>query len=130
MACMRVAVAVWNGRVSPVFDVASRLNIVEVFGREAASVEEHELRNDRVQGLRELGVEVLICGAISHDLEERVLAAGIEVVAEIRGEACDVIRAFAEDKLARPEFSMPGCHSRRRRPGRPLIADPIFALEN
>lgn len=125
---MRVAVPVWCDRVSPVFDVADHLTIVEIFGREAASVEEHLLRHDRVQGLRELGVDVLICGAISHDLEERVLAAGIEVVAEIRGETCDVIRAFAEDKLARPEFSMPGCHSRRRRPARSPVVESISAL--
>jgi predicted Fe-Mo cluster-binding NifX family protein len=126
---MRVAVPVWNGRVSPVFDAAGHLLIVEVFGHEAASVEGCELRQDCVQVLRELGVEVLICGAISNDLEERVLAAGIEVVAEIRGRVDDVIRAHAEDKLARPEFSMPGCHSRRRRPRGKPSAEPVSALE-
>jgi predicted Fe-Mo cluster-binding NifX family protein len=123
---MRVAVPVWDGRVSPVFDVAGHLVIVEVFGHEAAAIEEHELRPDRVQALRELGVEVLICGAISHDLEERVLAACIEVVAEVRGKVDEVIRAYAEDKLARPEFSMPGCHSRRRRTGTPRLAEVVM----
>jgi predicted Fe-Mo cluster-binding NifX family protein len=114
--------------VSPVFDVAGHLVIAEVFGHEAASIEEHQLRSDRVQALRELGVDVLICGAISHDLEERVLAACIDVVAEIRGQADEVIRAFAEDKLARPEFSMPGCHSRRRRTTKPRLAQAMTAV--
>jgi len=111
--------------VSPVFDVAGHLLIVEVFGREPASIEGCDLRQDTVQVMRELGVEVLICGAISNDLEERVLAAGIEVVAEIRGRVDDVIRAYADDKLARPEFSMPGSHSRRRLPGRPRLAEAV-----
>jgi len=102
--------------------------IVEVFGHEAASVEEHRLRPDRVQALRELGVEVLVCGAISRDLEERILAAGIEVVAEIRGPVGEVIRAFAEGGLTHPEFAMPGCHIRRRRAGKPRLAEAITAV--
>jgi predicted Fe-Mo cluster-binding NifX family protein len=113
--------------VSPVFDVAGCLMIVEVFGHEPASIEEHRLVPDRVQALREHGIDILICGAISHDLEERVLAAGIEVVAEIRGDTNEVIRAFATNQLVRPEFSMPGCHSRRRRPGNVRLAGAVTA---
>jgi predicted Fe-Mo cluster-binding NifX family protein len=113
---MRIVVPVWNGRVSPVCDVATHVIVVDVAGGEAAFEEEHVIRGaDRVRALSELGVDVLICGAISIDLEERLLAAGIEVIAEMRGEVREVVRAYLEGKILQPGFSMPGGSSRRRR---------------
>lgn len=112
---MRIAIPVWSGRVSPVFDVAQRLMVVEVIGGEATFTEQHDLEGrDRVSLLPELGVDVLLCGAVSQELEERLLAAGVELVMEIRGEVDTVVRAYLDGGLARPWFSMPGCHSRRR----------------
>ncbi len=113
---MRIAIPVWSGRVSPVYDVARRVMVVEVLGGEATFTEQHDIEGrDRVSLLSEVGVDVLLCGAVSQELEERVLAAGVEVVMEIRGEADAVIRAYLDGGLAQPWFSMPGCHSRRRR---------------
>jgi predicted Fe-Mo cluster-binding NifX family protein len=113
---MRLAVPVWSGRVSPVFDVAKKLLIVEVIGGEATFTEEHSVEDrDRVSVMSQLGIDVLLCAAVSHGLEERLLAAGVELVMEIRGVVDDVIRAYLDGSLAQPWFSMPGCHSRRRR---------------
>jgi predicted Fe-Mo cluster-binding NifX family protein len=113
---MRIVIPVWNGRVSPVCDVATRVIVVDVAGGEAAFEEEHHIRGpDRVRALSELGVDVLICGAISVDLEERLLAAGIDVVAEMRGSARELVRAYLDGEILQPCFSMPGGSSRRRR---------------
>jgi predicted Fe-Mo cluster-binding NifX family protein len=113
---MRIVVPVWNGRVSPVCDVATHVMVVDVAGDEAAFEEEHVIHgSDRVRALSELGADVLICGAISVDLEERLLASGIEVVAEIRGPSEEVVRRYLDGSLIQPGFSMPGCFSRRRR---------------
>lgn len=113
---MRLAVPLWSGRVSPVFDVAKKLLIVEVIGGEATFTEEHTVQGrDRVSTLSQLGVTVLLCAAVSQELEERLLAAGVELVMEIRGEVDDVIRAYLDGSLAQRRFSMPGCHSRQRR---------------
>jgi predicted Fe-Mo cluster-binding NifX family protein len=126
---MRIAVPVWSGRVSPVFDVARCLMIVEVIGGEATFTEQHDLEcRDRVSLLSEIGVDVLLCGAVSQELEERVLAAGVELVMEIRGEADAVIRAYLDGGLAQPWFSMPGCHSRRRVARRPQSAKDLAAV--
>jgi len=123
---MRVALPVWANRVSPVFDVARQILIVEVIGGEAAFSENHGVRGpDRVGLLSALGADVVICGAISHDLEERLVASGVEVVTEIRGNVEDVIRAYADGSLTSTRFSMPGCHCRRRRPGRPRLSDDL-----
>jgi predicted Fe-Mo cluster-binding NifX family protein len=117
---MRIALPVWAGRVSPVFDVAEQILVVDIVGGEAAFSENHIVRGADRAGLpAELGVEALICGAISHELEERLIASGIEVVTEIRGEVRDVIRAYADGSLTSARFSMPGSHSRRRRARRP-----------
>lgn len=127
---MRIAVPIWSGRVSPVFDVAKRLMIVAVIGGEATFTEKHDLEGrDRVGLLTEFGVDVLLCGAVSCELEERMLAAGVELVMEIRGEVDAVIRAYLDGSLAQPQFSMPGCHSRRRvaRRPRPTVAGTISA---
>jgi predicted Fe-Mo cluster-binding NifX family protein len=83
--------------------------VVDVAGGEAAFEKEHLIRGpDRVRALSELGVDVLICGAISVDLEERLLAAGIEVVAEMRGEVREIVRAYLDGEILQPGFSMPG----------------------
>jgi predicted Fe-Mo cluster-binding NifX family protein len=113
---MRLAVPVWSGRVSPVFDVAKKLLIVEVIGGEATFTEEHTVEDrDPTSALSQLGVTVLLCGAVSQELEERLLAAGVELVMEIRGEVEEVVRAYLDGSLAQPWYSMPGCRSRRRR---------------
>lgn len=124
---MRIAVPIWSGRVSPVFDVAKRLLVADVIGGEATFTEEHDVDGrERVGVLSQLGVDVLLCAAVSQDLEERLLAAGIELVVEIRGAADDVIRAYLDGSIAQPRFSMPGCHSRRRAPRR-LRSDDVVA---
>ena len=126
---MRLAVPVWSGRVSPVFDVAKKVLVVDVIGGEATFTEEHTVEDrDRVGALCQLGVSVLLCGAVSHDLEERLLAAGVELVVEIRGEVDEVVRAYLDGSLAQPRFSMPGCHSRRRVARRPRPADAMAAV--
>jgi predicted Fe-Mo cluster-binding NifX family protein len=129
LVVMELVIPVWEGRVSPVFDVATRLLLIDVIGGEASFT--HELavqRADRVAMVVELGADVLVCGAISRDLEQRLLASGVEVVAEIRGEVPEVIRAYLEGALGGARYSMPGSHGRRRRPrslqSRGGIADP------
>jgi predicted Fe-Mo cluster-binding NifX family protein len=112
---MRLAVPIWEGRISPLLDVATRLMGVDVIGGEAAFTEIHPLaRADRACAVTELGVNVLICGAITRDLEQRLVASGVEVIAEIRGDAREVVRAAIEGKLLQPCFLLPGSHSRRR----------------
>jgi predicted Fe-Mo cluster-binding NifX family protein len=125
---MRLAVPIWDGRVSPVLDVARRVLLVEVIGGEATFQREHVLDHpDPVSALAELGVDVLVCGALSHELEERLLATGIEVVAEVRGEVQEVVRAYLDGAPMRRGLAMPGCHTRRRRPHRALLAEMVSA---
>ena len=108
-----IAIPHFQGRVSPVFDVASRLTVVRVKGRlelERREVTLFEAQPDRItRSLVELGVDVLICGAISQMLKRMLHRAGVRVVAQVCGEVEAVLQAFLSRTLDAPEFGLPGC---------------------
>jgi len=110
---MRVALPVWNGRVSPVFDVAEHVCVLDVKDSAATHRTEHRIEDQsRVATLWGLGVDVVVCGAISRELEAALWVAGIEVVAEICGPVDRVIDAFLRGVLAEGAYFSP-CHSHR-----------------
>ncbi|MCK4341845.1 MAG: NifB/NifX family molybdenum-iron cluster-binding protein [Phycisphaerae bacterium] len=116
---MRVALPTWDGRISPVFDVARRLLVVDVerdaeIGRSEVDLEETRLAA-RASRVTALGVHVLICGAISWPLEAMLTSAGIRLIPQICGPVEDVLRAFLAGQLPDEAFLMPGCCGRRRR---------------
>lgn len=117
---MKVAIPHWQGRVSPVFDVAGSVLIAEI-GDGAAEGREEVLLNGvedpqvRAARLRECGADFLICGAISRSLEAAVLAAGVEIIPQTCGDVERVLAAFADGRLSQDAFLMPGCFGRRRR---------------
>ena len=116
---MKVAIPHWQGRVSPVFDAATRLLVVEMGdGRESGQGDWPLTATDPTQRAAELsrsGTDVLICGAISWPLEMAVSSEGIEVIAQVCGQVEEVLSAFLEGRLSDPAFLMPGCCGRRRR---------------
>lgn len=115
---MRVAISVSDGRISPVFDAARRLLVVDVEnGRElrrAERVVEEQEMAPRARRVAELSVDILICGAISRPLEGMLLSAGADVVPQTCGQAEDVLRTFMAGKLTDEAFLMPGSCGRRR----------------
>jgi predicted Fe-Mo cluster-binding NifX family protein len=103
MVGMKVAMAHWQDRISPVFDVADHLLLLEVEGRREIDRKSLRLASrspfERVKELSDLGVNVLLCGAISLSLEKALIGAGIRVVGFLGGELENVIRAFLEGSL-------------------------------
>jgi predicted Fe-Mo cluster-binding NifX family protein len=115
---MKVAIPHWQGRVSPVFDVAGNVLVAEIDGgvehsREdvALDAEDPQLRAAR---LAQTGTDLLICGAISWPLEMALSAAGIDVIPQTCGDVEQVLAAFAQGQLRQDAFLMPGCCGRRR----------------
>jgi predicted Fe-Mo cluster-binding NifX family protein len=109
----RVAIPDWHGQVSPVFDVAACVLVVDLEGG-------LELRRQivglsgltpagRVFRLEALGVTTLVCGAISRPLEELAGARGIEVVALVSGPVDTVERIVAEGRPIPEACLLPGC---------------------
>jgi predicted Fe-Mo cluster-binding NifX family protein len=109
----RIAIPTWNGRVSPVFDTASRLVVVEAgpggpYKRFEADMGD-EFLPSKVLRLTGLGVDTLICGAISRPVASMVTTAGIKLIPWISGQVEEVLQAFLKGELLTPQFIMPGC---------------------
>jgi predicted Fe-Mo cluster-binding NifX family protein len=138
----RIAITIWNNRISPVFESAGRVMVVEMVENREVSRSEWDLPvfrgNDesrgqhvrflppqfggvmvsrKVERLRELNIDLLVCGAISDFAARFVNSAGIEVVGWISGNVEEIVVALEENKIANAGFLMPGC-GRRRRGGR------------
>ena len=109
---MKAAVAVWDGRISPVFDVSRNALILTikddaVVARSLANIatSSPELKLER---LAELGVETLICGAISRPFSMMLQAGGIKIISGIAGAVEEVLQAFLHKKLSNTHYLMPG----------------------
>lgn len=106
------------GRVSPVFDVARNALVIEYTGSEAVSSAQITLHSEggtaRAREIAELGVQVVVCGAISHPFEDPLLRAGLEVFSFICGEVDEVAAAFFSKRLSAHKFDMPGCRHRHK----------------
>jgi predicted Fe-Mo cluster-binding NifX family protein len=116
---MKLALPVWQDRISPVFDVAEQLLLVEMDGgaerfrrTETLPPETAEYRARRIA---ELGVSTLICGALSRPLESLLWARGIEVLPRVCGDVEEVLQAYHVGALQEDRFAMPGCCGRMRR---------------
>ncbi|MEJ5357321.1 MAG: NifB/NifX family molybdenum-iron cluster-binding protein [Desulfobacterales bacterium] len=120
---MRVGVAYWQGRVSPVFDEARHLVVVTIaagreIGRDRLLLQTRNLW-DRVRILSEQGVDVLLCGAISSPLEKALEASGIRVFGFLTGEWEPILASFLD---ARGPAAFPEPADAKRRPVRRIKA--------
>jgi len=110
---MKVAIPIYGDYVSNVFDFAHRLLLVDIEnGREAERCEveiESRLLPRRAEQLKTLGVDVLVCGAVSRVLANMVTQSGIEILPFVTGRVDSILGAYMTGRLVRPEFSMPGC---------------------
>ena len=109
---MRSAVPIWEDRVSPVLDTASRLLVIEVENHREASrfettLDEQDLYR-RCFRIQNLGLDTLICGAISRPYFRRLMATGITVISGISGNPDAVLNAYLQGTLSHSRFSMPG----------------------
>ena len=116
---MKVALPVWQGRVSSVFDFAHRLLVVEFEkGREKSRQEiviVEQSGPNRAAMLKQLGVRVLICGAISRLLAEMINSSGIQVLPFVSGSTEQIINAYKTGQLSQPQYILPGFwHGARR----------------
>lgn len=109
---MRLAVAVWGSEVSPVFDFAHRIIVVQCDEAHEQARYQYELPEEsmssRAERLRELGVNILMCGAISNPLAKMVRGLGIILIPWKCGLIEEVLMAYFSGNLQDPRFSMPG----------------------
>ena len=122
---MKVAFPVWNERISPLFDTAAVLRVADVEGGRVVRRQDYPMPRDlpaaKVNLLLGLGVEVLLCGALSPFFARTISASGITLVSWLAGDAEEVLQRFVDGTLTDPRFSLPGFRAggrrRRRRMG-------------
>ncbi len=116
---MKVAITHWLGRVSPVFDVAGEIMLARIEQRTVVSRRFIELASEhpaeRIARLKEMEVDVLICGAVSRPLEAAIMKSGLRVIARICGDVDQVLNAFLDNDAFPDDFLMPGCYRPRQR---------------
>jgi len=109
---MRIAVSIWVDKVSPVLDTAAKLLIIEGENQKKTSCfEVYLLEQDipqRSSFIRGLDLDVLICGAVSRQLEGMLQASDIKIISGISGLAEDVLEAYFQGALLNSDFLMPG----------------------
>lgn len=120
---MKIAVTVWEDRISPVFDASRRLLIAKI---EAGRVKEQthvifdpEKPSNLARTLAALEVKVLICGAVSQVPAAIIVAGGIELIPFIAGEVDRVLHTYARGGALVPAFVMPGCRGGDSQTGNP-----------
>lgn len=115
---LRVAFAIWNSRIAPVFDTAGEVLIVESGNGQVTDEFSTRISAGSVleksDQLKAAGVEVLVCGAISRVAQGQVEAQGIKVVSFVSGDTREVIQAWLSNEIERDTYAMPGCCRRHR----------------
>jgi len=109
---MKVALPVWQGQVSSVFDFAHILLVIELEnggekGRQEIVLVEQS-GPERAATLKQLGVGILICGAISRLLTEMINGSGIQVLPFVTGSTEQIINAYKTGRLSQPQYTLPG----------------------
>ena len=86
---MRVALTVWQGRISPLFDATRMLLIAQVDKGKIAARHYEPIECDsavrRAAKLDDLEVNILICGGISDEFAKPIEAQGIRIVPFVSG---------------------------------------------
>lgn len=114
-----LAIPVWDDMVSTTFDFARKLLVVETDGGKEISRREIPLGDEapavRARRMQDLGVEVILCGAVSQPLAQAVSRAGIQTIPYVSGQVDNVLAAYLCERLAEPRFLQPGCRPGARR---------------
>ena len=117
---MKIAISIWEGKISPVFDTAARLLVLEIEGKNEVSRFETYFDEQavfrRFARIRILDIDVLICGAISRHFLDMLKSSGIQVIPWVCGSAEQVLDAFKREPngiTLDPSFLMPGCNKDR-----------------
>ncbi|PKL37461.1 MAG: hypothetical protein CVV44_14005 [Spirochaetae bacterium HGW-Spirochaetae-1] len=130
----KIAIPVFTGRISPLFDVAKEFHIFSVRNGEIVnsySVNTAGCSELSIVGkLRQEEASVIICSAISRCTADTVVAGGINLIPGVIGCVDEVIKAYTENSLVVERFAMPGCQGRGRGRRRALGQCPFYNGSN
>ena len=110
---MKVALSVWGKRISPVLDSTRMLLIADIRNHRVNGKDfepfDFESPFSRDAKLDDLGVRVLICGAVSNFFANLIETYGIQIISFITGTVDEVLDAYVGGTFSITKFRMPGC---------------------
>ena len=109
---MKIALSTFNSNLSVAFDFADTLLIFTVEDGVITDKKEYSLENTnlvlRTTEIKNLNVNVLICGCISRCSYEILTQSGIKIISHVSGPVDEIISAYLKNKILNEKFSMPG----------------------
>ena len=115
---MKVAITIWEDRISPVFDASRMLLIAEIENATIIS-KKHvtfnpEMPSYLIENLIGMDIAVLICGAVTEIPANMIEAGGIKLIPFVAGHVNEVLDSYAKNAAIRSVFLMPGCKRNNR----------------
>lgn len=106
---MRVAITIWENRISPVADSAGEMLVVDIADGSIIRRRHERFADDslfhRAERLSELCIGIFICGAISDFYSSLVEGYGIRLIPFAHGRVDEVLNQFLTSSLMRPSIS-------------------------
>jgi predicted Fe-Mo cluster-binding NifX family protein len=106
------AVPVFNGRVSPVLDCCTQFYMLKAIEKKGTAARILPVKGgsifERISEIKKLGIQVIICGAVSESFYNLLRETDIKVVCGITGAIDEVVAAYRTGTLGDARFRMPG----------------------
>ena len=118
---MKIAIPVFESRISPRFDCAPGFRLYELEEDRITVIREISCEGwndmDRVSRVNDLGVDTLICGGIPDYLLGMLTNNGIKVIPWVAGDTNDVLTVFLQGRLDSGTVIYTGRKKRRCKSG-------------
>ncbi|KAA3612199.1 MAG: hypothetical protein DWQ05_19555 [Calditrichaeota bacterium] len=109
---MKVAIPVWENRISPVFDTTAHILQAEIIDKMLAKKEMLSLESltiyQRIELLDNLGIDIFICGGITRPLLDSIRNKNIKTIPYVCGNVDKILSALCDGEDIKSLFSMPG----------------------
>lgn len=116
---MKIAIPVWENRVSPVFDTSTHILVADIKENRLVSKEIISLQGitlyQRIELLHKLRIRTFICCAVTRPLLESILGKNIKAVSNICGDIDQILDAVCKGKDIKALFSMPGSINKEKK---------------
>jgi hypothetical protein len=115
---MKVAMTVWQQRVSPVFDVSGHLLLLSIKYGKVDSEQLYQLKaadpGEKLSFIYSLRPQILICGAMSAEVQQVAETYPWQLYVFMKGSVRRMMRALIAEGVLDDDFVLPGCAGRSR----------------
>lgn len=108
----RIAIPVFQARISPVLDACTRLLVVDIDNGKEILCTDVSLKNmsrrERTEAISRWDIDTIICAGVSELMCSYIAGRGVRLISGIAGEPEKIIDAYIHNRLDQKCFLMPG----------------------